>query len=110
MISERDRVRCAGIQQGVQFIELAGLEIDPAVAKMIPHAMSLRYKVIPVSRTIDMVKVAMATPLDVQAIGWILPQATGLEPFPLIAVEDEILEAIFSCFGAAVDVGDIIAR
>lgn len=107
MISERDRVRCMGIQQGVQFVELADRELDAEVAKLIPHSMALRYKCIPLDRSMDILRVAMESPLDVQAIDDIA-KATGLEPFPLIAVEDDILEAIFKCFGAAGDVGDII--
>ncbi len=107
MITERERVRCLGIQHGVHFVELSGQELDPDVAKLIPHSMALRYKALPVEKSQDLLKVAMANPLDVQAIDDIA-KATGLEPQPLIAVEDEILEAIFLCFGAAGDVSDII--
>lgn len=107
MITERDRVRCLGMQHGVHFIELAGQETDSDVAKLIPHSMALRYKALPVEKSQDLLKVAMANPLDVQAIDDIA-KVTGLEPQPLIAVEDEILEAIFLCFGAAGDVSDII--
>lgn len=107
MITERDRVRCLGMQHGVNFVELSGRELDPDVAKLIPHSMALRYKALPVEKSQDLLKVAMANPLDVQAIDDIA-KATGLEPQPLIAVEDEILEAIFLCFGAAGDVSDII--
>jgi len=109
MISERDRVRCVGIQHGIQFVELSGKQLDPEVAKLIPHSMALRHKAIPVERSQDILKVAMANPLDVQAVDDIA-QVTGLEPLPLIAVEDEILEAIFTCFGAAGDVSDIIVE
>ncbi|MCE5321926.1 GspE/PulE family protein [bacterium] len=109
MISERDRVRCVGIQHGIQYVELSGPEMDADIAKLIPHAMALRYKAIPVERTQDVIKVAMANPLDVQAIDDIA-QMTSLEPIPLIAVEDEILEAIFHCFGAAGDISDIIVE
>ncbi len=109
MISERDRVRCVGIQHGIQFVELSGKQLDPEVAKLIPHSMALRHKAIPIERSQDILKVAMANPLDVQAVDDIA-QVTGLEPLPLIAVEDEILEAIFTCFGAAGDVSDIIVE
>ena len=109
MISERDRVRCVGIQNGIQFVELSGRDLDPDTAKLIPHTMALRAKAIPVERSHDLVRVAMANPLDVQAVDDIA-KATGLEPLPMIAVEDEILEAIFHCFGAAGDVSDIIVE
>ena len=71
--------------------------------------MALRYKVIPVGRAGDLIKVAMNNPLDVQAIDDIA-KVTGLEPLPMIAVEEEILEAIFNCFGAAGDISDIIVE
>lgn len=109
MITERDRVRCVGIQHGIQFIELSEREIDPEIAKLIPHAVALRCKAIPIEKSGDILKVAMANPLDVQAIDEIA-RVTGLEPIPLIALEDEILEAIFKCFGAAGDVSDIIVE
>ncbi|MHB9036219.1 MAG: GspE/PulE family protein [Armatimonadota bacterium] len=109
MISERDRVRCVGIQHGIQYVELSGPDMDSEIAKVIPHAMALRYKAVAVDRTQDVVRVAMANPLDVQAIDDIA-QVTGLEPIPLIAVEDDILEAIFHCFGAAGDISDIIVE
>jgi len=107
MISERDRVRCVGVQHGVQFAELSGRDIDPEVAKLIPHSTCLRYKVIAIERSHDVLRVAMTNPLDVQAVDEIARE-TELEPLPLIAIEEEILEAIFKCFGAAGDVSDLI--
>jgi len=109
MITERDRVRCVGIQHGIQFVELSGQELDIEAAHLVPHTMALRYKLIPVGRSGDLIKVAMSNPLDVQAIDDIA-KVTGLEPLPMIAVEDEILEAIFNCFGAAGDISDIIVE
>jgi type IV pilus assembly protein PilB len=109
MITERDRVRCVGLQHGIQFVELAGRKVDPEVARLIPHAMALRHKAVPVERSQDLLKVAMANPLDVQAVDDIA-KVSGLEPLPMIAVEDEILEVVFTCFGAAGDVSDIIVE
>lgn len=109
MITERDRVRCVGIQHGIQFVQLSDTEIDLEAARLIPHAMALRYKVIPIGKSGDLLKVAMSNPLDVQAIDDIA-KYTNLEPLPMIAVEDEILEAIFNCFGAAGDISDIIVE
>lgn len=109
MISERDRVRCMGIQHGIAFVEPSGDGLDLDAARLIPHAMALRYKVIPVGRAGDLIKVAMANPLDVGAIDDIA-KVTGLEPLPMIAVEEEVLEAIFNCFGAAGDISDIIVE
>lgn len=107
MISERDRVRCVGVQRGIQFIDLSEREIDPEVVKLIPHATALRFKAIPVDKSFDVIKIAMANPLDVQAVDEIA-RITGMEPVPLIATDEDILEAIFRYFGAAGDVSDII--
>ncbi len=109
MINERDRVRCVGLQHGIQFVELPASELDADVAKLIPHAMALRYKAIPVERSQDLLRVAMVNPLDVQAVDDIA-KVTNLEPMPLIAMEEQVLEAIFNCFGAAGDIGDIIVE
>lgn len=109
MIEERDRVRCVGIRHGIQFAELNEGSIDHETARLIPHALALRHKAIPVGKSGDLLKVAMANPLDVSAIDEIA-RATGLEPLPMIAIEEEILEAIFNCFGAAGDISDIIVE
>ncbi|MGI6294839.1 MAG: GspE/PulE family protein [Armatimonadota bacterium] len=109
MITERDRVRCVGIRHGIQFAEFTDAQLDHDIARLIPHALALRHKAIPVGRSGDLLKVAMVNPLDVQAIDEIA-RVTGLEPLPMIALEEEILEAIFNCFGAAGDISDIIVE
>ena len=109
MITERDRVRCVGVRHGIPFAELSGVEFDHDTARLIPHALALRHKAIPIGRSGDLLKVAMANPLDVQAIDEIARE-TDLEPLPMIALEEEILEAIFNCFGAAGDISDIIVE
>lgn len=109
MITERDRVRCVGVRHGVSYVELAGQDLDAETARLIPHSMALRYKALPIERCGDLLKVAMANPLDVQAVDDIA-KATKLEPMPLITPEDDVLEAIFNCFGAAGDVSDIIVE
>ncbi len=109
MITERDRVRCVGIRHGIQFAEFTDTQPDHEIARLIPHALALRHKAIPVGRSGDLLKVAMVNPLDVQAIDEIA-RVTGLEPLPMIALEEDILEAIFNCFGAAGDISDIIVE
>ncbi|MFQ3550325.1 MAG: ATPase, T2SS/T4P/T4SS family [Armatimonadota bacterium] len=109
MITEKERVRCLGRQHGIDYIDLLENPPDNEAAKLLPHSMALRYKSIPVARQMDMIKVAMVNPLDVGAMDDIA-RATGLEPIPLIATEEQILEAIFNCFGAAGDISDIIVE
>ena len=109
MITEQDRVRSMGVLHGVQYVDLSNLNPDPDIAKLIPHSMALRHKAIPFEKSHDMIKVAMSNPLDVHAVDDIAA-ATGLEPLPYIAPTEDILEAIFRCFGAAGDLSDIIVE
>lgn len=109
MLSEMDRVRCLGILHGVPFVQLADIEIPADVGRLISHTAALRHKAIPIERRNGAVTVAMANPLDVAAVDEIAI-ATGLEPIPAIAIENEVLEAIFRTFGAADDVSDIIGE
>lgn len=107
LISEVDRVRCLAAQHGFEFADLSDREIDPQVARMVAHSTALRCKMIPIERRNGTLTVAMANPLDVSAVDEVAI-STGLEPIPVISVEDDVLEAIFRCFGAAQDVSDII--
>jgi len=107
MISEIDRVRCVGTQNGIQFVSLSDRVIDPDIAKLLPHSMALRYKAIPFGKSADVLLIAMVNPLDVQAVDEIA-RSTQSEPLPHIAAEEDVMEAIFRCYGAAGDVSDII--
>ncbi|MCC6484875.1 MAG: type II/IV secretion system protein [Armatimonadetes bacterium] len=109
LISEADRVRCLALQNNVQFVDIADRDLDPAIARLISHSVALRYKAIPIEQRAGTITVAMANPLDVAAVDEIAI-STALEPIPVIAVEEDIMEAIFRCFGAADDVSDIIGE
>ena len=109
LITEKDKTRCIGKQHGVPFVDLAETEIEPETARLISHTSALRFKAIPISKDADTISVAMANPLDVTAIDEFYLQ-TGLKVEPIIAVEDEIIEAILRCFGVGDDVAEIIGE
>lgn len=109
LISETDRVQCLAVQHGVKFVDISQIEIPPETARLISHSTALRYKAVPIEAKNGTLVVAMANPLDVSAVDEVA-LSTGLEPIPVIAVEESILEAIFRCFGAADDVSEIIGE
>ena len=109
MVTEKDKTRCIGKQYGVEFVDLANKEADPEVGRLISHTTALRFKSIPIAKDTTSISVAMVNPLDVTAIDEIY-LATGLNVEPVIAVEDDIMETIFKCFGAGDDVAEIIGE
>ena len=55
-------------QYGFPYLPLAGYEIDPEVAKIIPEHMAKQYGLIAVDRVGSILTVAMSNPLNMQAI------------------------------------------
>jgi type IV pilus assembly protein PilB len=80
-------------QYGIPSVDLAKLDIDPAVIKLIPVEVVQKYLLIPIKRTGATVRVAMVDPTDVHAIDDI-KFMTGYEVIPLVASEGAVLDAI----------------
>ena len=93
MISERDKVRCLGIQWGVQYYDFSENSAEPEAVKCIPQDLARRYKVIPVLKRNGTLTLAMKNPLDVFAIDEVR-LITGAEIEPVIATEEDIVTAI----------------
>lgn len=107
ILTEKDKARCFGKQNGVPFVDLAKRELTPDVSRLIPHSVAARLCAVPIDRSDVAVSVAMANPLDVIAIDE-LQSHTGLEIDAAIATEEDIREAIFRTFGAYDDLGEIV--
>ncbi|MBC7289015.1 MAG: hypothetical protein H5T86_13460, partial [Armatimonadetes bacterium] len=54
-------------QLGVPFVDLTEIDIDPAIARLIPRDMAEKYQCIPIGRGDGTIKVAMAEPGNVMA-------------------------------------------
>lgn len=109
MITERDRVRCMGEQWGVQYIDLAETPIEPELLQTVTQELARRFKVIPVERKGDKLCLAMKNPLDIFAIDEIR-LITGLEVEPLIAAEEDIINAISANYRTEVNVSDTVTE
>lgn len=108
-ITDKQKLKCVGLQVGVPFIDLANVEIDMATARIIPHPVAIRLLSLPIERTEVAATVAMVNPLDLAAIDD-LAALTGLDIDPLLATEEDIREAIFRSFGAYDDLGEIVGE
>jgi len=108
-ISEKQKLKCVGLQMGVPFVDLARIEIEPTASRIIPHAVAVRLLAIPIEKTEVATSVAMVNPLDLSAIDE-LSALTGLEVDPLLATEEDVRDAIFRCFGAYDDLGELVGE
>ncbi|MBI4313230.1 MAG: Flp pilus assembly complex ATPase component TadA [Candidatus Omnitrophica bacterium] len=91
-------------------INLAKIQPDKSLTKIIPQKLALYYQVVPVSMMGKTLTVAMADPLNVLALDDIA-SATGLTLTLLIAVKEQIQTAIQEMYGndAAEMVQDLVA-
>ncbi len=80
-------------QKGYEHINLAGTRIDPAAAMLLPLGMARRRGVIPIEISGDTVTLAMADPLDVEAIDE-TEIRTGLKVRPVVAAAGQVTLAI----------------
>jgi type IV pilus assembly protein PilB len=108
-ITEKQKLKCMGLQMGVPFVDLAVLEPDQFSSSIIPHSVAVRLLVIPVEVTEVSASVAMVDPLDLSALDE-LTNLTGRDIDPLIATESDIRESIFRAFGAYDDLGEILGE
>ncbi len=94
-ITERDRVKALGEQWGVSYVDLTDYPFEPELLKRVSQELARRFKVIPLEKRDGKLLLAMKNPLDIFAIDEIR-LITGLEVEPMIATEEEILNAIGS--------------
>ncbi len=92
-IAERDRVKALGEQWGVPFVDVAELEVDESIIKLVGQNVARKLKVLPVARKNGRLTLAMKNPLDIFAIDEIR-MMTGIEVEPAIAPEEDIINAI----------------
>lgn len=79
----------SAIRMGVQFVDLTSMTLDVAVVHLASEATCRRFHVIPVARQNQYLYLAMANPLDVDAIDAVA-EATGLRVQPVLARWDAI--------------------
>jgi type IV pilus assembly protein PilB len=108
LITERDRVRCLGEQWGVPYVDLSEMRIPEDVTSAVTQELARRFKVIPIARELKRVTLAMRNPLDIFAIDEIR-LITGKEVEPVIATEEDIINAISANYRTEVNVSEAVS-
>lgn len=108
-ITEKQKLKCVGLQMGIPFVDLAHMEVDTDAARIIPHSTAIRLLAIPIEKTEVAASVAMVNPLDLSAIDE-LSSLTSLDIDPLLATEEDVRDGIFRCFGAYDDLGELVGE
>jgi len=108
-IAEKDRVRCLGEQWGVAFVDLAELEVDSTVVKLVPQNAARKLKVLPVARKNGKLTLAMKNPLDIFAIDEVR-MMSGVDVEPAIAPEEDIINAIGRLYRTEANVSEQVTN
>ena len=88
-------------QLGIDYIEIKACRLEDEVLKLIPETLVNKYKVMPIEfdpNNPNVLKVAMIDPMDLNAIDDITI-ATNLQVEPLLAMENDMNEAIGKYYG-----------
>jgi type IV pilus assembly protein PilB len=109
LITERDRIKCLGEYWGVPYVDLAELQIDPDVTKVVTQELARRYKLIPIGMHGNCVTLAMKNPLDIYAIDEIRT-ICGKDIDPVIATEEDILGAISVNYRSEQNMSDTVSE
>ncbi|NQT00282.1 MAG: Flp pilus assembly complex ATPase component TadA [Candidatus Omnitrophica bacterium] len=102
LVNEKDIVVTLGKQLNIPYASLAKglLEPDPnqGLAELVPESFARQYCIIPLSRNLDSLTVALADPLDVIMMDS-LKKMTGCEINPIVSSATDILKAIDKFYG-----------
>ncbi|MFY9234501.1 MAG: ATPase, T2SS/T4P/T4SS family [Fimbriimonadaceae bacterium] len=107
-IDERDRVRCLGKVWGIQFVDINEQAPQHDVLTLLSPQLAKRFKTLPLEKQGNKLIVAMANPLDIFVIDE-LRLSTGLEIEAMIAVEEDINNALATHYKIDVNVNDALA-
>lgn len=85
---------------GVAFMDLTDYLIDPEVIKFVPEAVAKKYKAVPLFKIGDSLTVAMADPLNVDAIDELRAKSKAGAIDPVLSIPDMIQKVIDQYYGA----------
>src|SRR5262249_19578451 len=108
LITEKQKLKCLGLQSGVPFVDLASVPIDANAGRWLVQTVAVRLMSVPIDVTEVAATVAMANPLDLEAIDE-LSAELGVDVDPMWATEEDIREAIYRVYGSYDDLDDLVA-
>lgn len=93
LIKEADLVRALAEQVGLEFVDLAEAQIDPAAAALLPETLARRYRALPIGERDGKLLVAMSDPANVYALDDIRA-ITNRDVQPVVATASDVEQAI----------------
>jgi len=98
-VTEDDIAEARALQLDMSHVLLGDYPIDAEIVKLVPESVARTYKMVPVSGTDGRLAVAMANPLDVEAID-AAQRVTRKRIEPLLASESRIAEMLDKLYGS----------
>ncbi len=108
-LTEQQLAKVLSVQWGLPYVELASVEIDADVVKVVPHYLAQRHKVLAIEKTRKKLKLAIADPLNVVAFDDVR-LVTGLEIDAVVAAEEDIVAAIGRYYSGGVDLEEAMRQ
>jgi type IV pilus assembly protein PilB len=107
-IGEDELVAFLSKQYGIPAINLADVEVDPNLCKLIPSDVVQKYQIMPINRTGATITIAMVDPSNVFALDDV-KFMTGYNVEPVVASEATIKSAISKYYDSAEALQDVMA-
>ena len=93
-----DRVEAASQQVGIEFINLNKLSIDPRVLQLLPQAMLVQHRVLPVSFANNRLTLAMTNPNNIIALDDIRRIIKGVMIEPVVVTDEDFRKFMNSTY------------
>src|SRR3954467_7724573 len=93
-----DRVEAASQQVGIEFINLAKLNIDARVLQLLPQAMLIQHRVLPVSFANNRLTLAMTNPNNIIALDDIRRIIKGVMIEPVVVTDEDFRKFMNSTY------------
>ncbi len=110
-VKEDQLVAILGKQLGIPYFSLGTGMLKPAMDQgldqLIPHDFSLKNLILPLSRTLKSLTVAMADPLDLILIDNIR-RLTGCDINPVVATKSDIIKAVDDFYGRSAMLKEVV--
>ena len=98
-IKEEDLLSALAEQFNTRFVKLSSVRINPVVVKMVPKALVMEYKIMPIESRAGVMLIAMANPLDIWPTSVLQEKLSLQEVQFVLARKSDIEEQIKKYYG-----------
>jgi len=108
-LTEEQVTEAISVQLDVGYVNLQDCKFDPQILSLVSETVARMYKLMPVAKSGGKLTLAMANPLDVEAMD-LVQFETKCRVEPALGTEWRIVEAIERHYGGAEDLHDFVER